>query len=179
MKERIKQIREHFGLSQSQFAMKINKTPSFIANVETGRSSISENTVQSICDVFVVNKDWLMNGTGPMFKNGVKRDPADKEGIGARLRTVRKEYGLTQDQFAERVGYSKTQVHYAEKGRVIPSNVYISKVATAFHISIEWLMSGEGNMVSDLNGDFDDSLMQWLKSNPDVVSELRRRAGLA
>ena len=68
--ERIAKVRQHFGLSQAQFAQKINRSPGFISNVETGRSEISESTVHSVCTAFGINKSWLIEGTGEMFADG-------------------------------------------------------------------------------------------------------------
>lgn len=66
LQDRIKQIREHFGLSQAHFAQKINKSPGFISLVETGRSNVSNNTIKSICAAFSINESWLRNGEGQM-----------------------------------------------------------------------------------------------------------------
>lgn len=52
---RIKQIREHFGLSQAHFAQRINKSPGFISLVETGRSNVSDKTIETICSEFPIN----------------------------------------------------------------------------------------------------------------------------
>jgi len=61
MQERFKKIRQHFGLSQAQFAQKIKKSPGFISNVETGRSDVSEVTIQTICSMFGIDEEWLMS----------------------------------------------------------------------------------------------------------------------
>ena len=63
---RIKQIREHFGLSQAHFAQRINKSPGFISLVETGRSNASDDTIKSICSAFSINESLLRNGEGEM-----------------------------------------------------------------------------------------------------------------
>ena len=97
--ERVKIIRKHFGLSQAQFAQKINRSPGFISNVETGRSEISESTVHSVCTAFGINKSWLIEGSGEMFADGREVAEADKDTIGPRIRMLRKREKLTQEQF--------------------------------------------------------------------------------
>ena len=52
LQDRIKQIREHFGLSQAHFAQRINKSPGFISLVETGRSNVSDETIETICSPY-------------------------------------------------------------------------------------------------------------------------------
>ena len=59
MRDRFKQIREYYGLSQAQFAQRINMSPGFISNVETGRSNISEKTIDVVCRIFLINREWL------------------------------------------------------------------------------------------------------------------------
>ena len=42
--DRVKQIRKHFGLSQAQFALRINRTSGLISLIETNRCNVSEET---------------------------------------------------------------------------------------------------------------------------------------
>lgn len=84
MKDRIKQIRSHQGLTQEQFAQMIGKTSGFIANIETGRSGILDETVIRICNGFSISEEWLRTGNGEMFTAQV--DAADKAGIGERVK---------------------------------------------------------------------------------------------
>lgn len=95
MQKRFKIIREYYGLSQAQFAQKINMSPGFISNIETGRTNISEKTVEAVCRVFLINREWLMDGIGEMITQSGKK-PVDKSGLAMRIREVRKSEGLTQ-----------------------------------------------------------------------------------
>lgn len=66
--ERIKEVRKRFGLTQTQFAKKINLSQNYMTMVETGKRSPSDRTVEDICRVFGVSRDWLEAGTGEMFQ---------------------------------------------------------------------------------------------------------------
>lgn len=68
MKDRIIELRKSLKLSQAAFAEKIGVSRNFIGLVECGDRNISERTIKDICSVYNVNEDWLMNGTGEMFK---------------------------------------------------------------------------------------------------------------
>ena len=87
--DRVKQIRKHFGLSQAQFALRINKTSGLISLIETNRCYVSEETAKSICFVFSVNEEWLFTGQGEM----TEIHPVDKENIRNRIQQIRKEKG--------------------------------------------------------------------------------------
>ncbi len=68
MKERLKILREELGLSQAQFAKKINIGSSTIASYERGVRTPVSAILELICREFGVNKDWLLTGEGEMFK---------------------------------------------------------------------------------------------------------------
>ena len=103
-----------------------------------------------------------------------EHNPVDKENINNRVKEVRKMAGLTQGEFALRIGYSKIQVHSVEKGKVIPSNQFLEKIAAEFRISSEWLFTGVGRMET-VEYHVDDRLIEWLNNHPEVVRELRNR----
>ena len=133
MKDRIKQIREHFGLSQAHFAQRIHKSPGFISLVESGRSDVSEETIATICSVLPVNKEWLLTGEGEMTSQAA----VDMENVGIRIKQLRKDLKLTQKQFAAATGYTNIQIHLVELGRVKPSDKFLQKVGAVFGVSQE------------------------------------------
>ncbi len=177
MQGRFKQIRVFYGLSQAQFAQRIHMSPGFISNVETGRSNISERTIDSVCEAFPISRDWLTRGKGEMLVEVGEHNPVDKEGINSRVKEVRKWAGMTQEEFAGRIGYSKIQVHSVEKGKVAPSNQFLEKIVAEFRVSSDWLFTGMGSMETMEYG-VDDQLINWLNDHPEVVRELRQRGGL-
>ena len=177
MQNRLKQLRKYFGLSQAQFANKIERTPSLIASMESGRCNGSQATIHKICFVFGINEAWLVSGTGEMFAEGREVGGTNKENVGARVRHVRKQAGMTQIQFCLAIGYSKMQVSFVELGRATPSNAFLQKVASTFNVSYDWLLTGQGKAEAE-EANLDDALIEWLKRNPEVVKELRVRSGL-
>lgn len=178
MKERFKRIREYYSLSQAQFAQKIRMSPGLISNVETGRSRVSEKTIDAICTAFPINRSWLNTGEGgKMFLQGQQENEVDKTTVGTRVREVREWARLTQEEFARRIGYSKVHIHSVEKEKVTPSNQFLEKIAAEFRISSEWLFTGMGMMEAVERG-VDEQLINWLNEHPDVIRELRKRSGL-
>lgn len=170
-------LRRYYGLSQAKFAQKIDASPGFIANIETERTNVSEKTIDAVCRVFPIRREWLVNGEGEMFADESKHDPVDKKGVGIRIRRVRREAELTQEEFAKRIGYSREQIHSVERERVIPSNQFLKKVANEFSVSYEWLMTGKGQRGAS-DDPVDDRLIAWLREHPEIARELRIRGGL-
>lgn len=67
MKNRIKEIRKELNLTQQEFADRIGVKRNTIATYESGRNTPIDAVISLICREFSVNKEWLRNGTGPMF----------------------------------------------------------------------------------------------------------------
>lgn len=68
MNDRIKKIRLDSGLTQEEFAKKLDIKRNTVATYEMGRSEPSAAVISLICNVFSVNKDWLVNGTGEPYR---------------------------------------------------------------------------------------------------------------
>jgi transcriptional regulator with XRE-family HTH domain len=54
--------------------------------------------------------------------------------FGQKLRKLREDKGLTQQQLAEKLGYANSYLSDAEKGAFIPSEEKLKKSAKALHI---------------------------------------------
>lgn len=66
MKDRIRLIRKESGLTQEEFAKKIDLTKNYISLVENGGRTLADRTVSDICRIFSINEEWLRTGIGEM-----------------------------------------------------------------------------------------------------------------
>lgn len=173
MKDRIKQIRVHFGLSQAQLAQRINRTPGSISLVETGKCALSPETVKDICTALHVNEEWLLTGCVDMTSAA----PVDKGSVKERIKRVRKDKGLTQEEFASALGCSTLQISFLETGRTNYSDKIVSKITSVFGVGSDWLLTGVGEMYGNQEEELDDELISWLKEHPEVIRELKVRSG--
>ena len=57
---------------------------------------------------------------------------------------LRKEHKLTQQEMADQVGMHITQVKRYEAGQSQPSVEILKRIATAFHVTADWLIFEEG-----------------------------------
>lgn len=72
--DRVKYLRKDFlHLTQDEFSKKLNISRANVANIESGRVSITERTIQDICRIFSINEDWLRFGHGD-----IERPPMGK-----------------------------------------------------------------------------------------------------
>lgn len=140
--------------------------------MEIGRSGISPETVKAICTALPVNEEWLLTGHGEM----TDKAPIDRENIKARIKQIRKDNRLTQEEFGQALGYSKLNICFVETGRVSPSDPLIRSICSVFGVRREWLLTGVGEMYPPPE-ELDDELITWLKEHPEVIRELKERSG--
>lgn len=67
IKERIKEIRQDNNLSQKAFGEMLGVSRDVITNIEYGRVKPKQLLLNHMCEVFNINKEWLIEGTGEMY----------------------------------------------------------------------------------------------------------------
>lgn len=70
-----------------------------------------------------------------------------------RIREVRKALGLTQEQFAKRLGVGRGVIMNIEYGRVEPKPPFVELLCRVFHVNEVWLRTGEGSMYREITRD--------------------------
>ena len=61
-----------------------------------------------------------------------------------RIRTIRKDQGMTQEVFGEAVGATRAMIGFYETGKVIPDKPIVMLICEKFHVNQTWLETGEG-----------------------------------
>jgi len=64
--------------------------------------------------------------------------------ISDRIRTVRKKAGLTQQQFANRIGTCRANIGGYESETRLPSQIIVYRICECFDVNQEWLLHGTG-----------------------------------
>lgn len=80
MNSRIRELRKLAGLTQADFAEKLRLSQNYIAQIETGKRSPSDRTIDDICRAFGVSKEWLKTGVGDMFQKDDEDDAMEAFG---------------------------------------------------------------------------------------------------
>lgn len=68
LSERIKEIRKAEKLTQTKFGEKLSVSRDVISSFESGRVEPKPIFLNYLCEVFNINKDWLLTGEGEMYK---------------------------------------------------------------------------------------------------------------
>ena len=95
MNERIQSLRKELGLSQRDFAKKIDIGASTLAMFETGDRKPKDIHIKRICTEFGVNEVWLRTGEGGEENMFTKISPDDRYSISLGKLT------MTENQFIQ------------------------------------------------------------------------------
>ncbi|WP_096636402.1 helix-turn-helix domain-containing protein [Clostridium cochlearium] len=103
--KRVTNIRKSNNLTQKEFGEKLGVSRDVIFNIESGRVKAKDLFLTHLCDIFNVNKEWLLTGEGEMFivpdddallgqafASIVKSDSTTLTDIVAKLSTLDEEY---------------------------------------------------------------------------------------
>ncbi|MCJ0960907.1 helix-turn-helix domain-containing protein [Staphylococcus haemolyticus] len=91
--------------------------------------------------------------------------------VGQNIKKLRKEAGLTQEKFAQKLDISRTYLSDIENDRSILSNKNLNKIAQKLNVSTNYLTSGN-KMLSDLsNEEFEEKTFQLSK----LISESKTK----
>ena len=70
-----------------------------------------------------------------------------------RIKNIRKNLKLTQEEFGNRLGVSRNVITNIESGRVVPKESFLKLISKEFNVSKEWLENGsddpDENALSD------------------------------
>jgi transcriptional regulator with XRE-family HTH domain len=67
---------------------------------------------------------------------------SDMKALGRRLRRLRG-FDVTQEEFAERLGISQSQLSKYERGVAAPPADILMRIKSQCRVSIDWLLTGE------------------------------------
>lgn len=91
--------------------------------------------------------------------------------FGNRLRQLRKDRNLTQQQLADLIGVKNSVISFYEVGERIPSPEVLRKLALALHVTADYLLGIERAALLDASGlDEQDRLVVQM-----MISRLREK----
>ena len=70
-----------------------------------------------------------------------------------RLKQLRKALGLTQQEFADKIGSKRNTIAKYETNTNVPSTAVLSLICRVFNVNEKWINSGEGEMFLPITRD--------------------------
>ena len=91
-----------------------------------------------------------------------------------RIKCIRKEKGLTQSEFGEKIGVKGNTITTYETGARMPSDAVIHSICREFNVSEVWLRTGEGEpyIRRDEDAEWQDVLAQITVSDDDLIKRI-------
>ncbi len=80
--------------------------------------------------------------------------------MNARIKKLRKELDLTQQEFADRLGIKRNTVATYETGKSNPSDAAVILICREFNVSESWLRTGNGEMFKSIPNNTLDALAE-------------------
>ena len=93
--------------------------------------------------------------------------------MNSRIKKIRIDSGLTQQQFADRLGIKRGAIANYEIGRNAPIDAVISLICDKFNVNKDWLLNGTGSPYVEI--DKENQLMMWAGSVLKEESESFRK----
>lgn len=94
---------------------------------------------------------------------------------GTRLKKIRQELNLSQEDMGNALGFSRQYLSNLENDRDILNNEKLVKLFQTYNVSIDWLLSGNGNMFRDSAPQPNEELRKIIKTE---VADLLNERGL-
>lgn len=82
--------------------------------------------------------------------------------MGERFKQLRKKLGLSQIEFAKRLGLTRGAISNIEAGKVQPKPLLIDLICSTFGANKEWLVNGTGQMLAERSRD--EQIMDFVSS---------------
>lgn len=94
--------------------------------------------------------------------------------INERIKLLRKELGLNQTDFGEKIGIKVSQASYIEKAGNPVTQRVVQLICTVFNISEKWLTEGKGDMYTSDEDAILEKLTNMYDLSEDQVIFVRR-----
>jgi transcriptional regulator with XRE-family HTH domain len=111
--ERIRRARKAMGVTQVQFAGRLDISSQNLARLETGRAVLAQELCERIADELGVKSSWISTGRGPDPDHSVRRSKAMS---GAQIRHLRESLKMSREELAGRLGIKPSTLHNVELG---------------------------------------------------------------
>ncbi len=83
--------------------------------------------------------------------------------IGERLRFLRKRLGLSQKEMAQKLGISRVALARYENNKRYPDTAILAKIAQILGVSLDWLVTGKGEMFTSERDELLNELVNELE----------------
>lgn len=137
--ENLKKLRLDNNMTQEQLGSLINIGKKGYNHIEKEYTIISIEKLNTLCNHFNVSLDYIFGFNKLTNYENIKSE-IDKKESGIRLKSLRKNYKLTQSKFADLLMCSYGTIAGYESGRYYISTSILYDICKKYHISADYLL---------------------------------------
>jgi len=135
---KLMEIRQNNNYSQRELAKLLNVSKSTYARWETQEQFIPLSRLNDFCNFFKVSMDYAM-GISNVNKNYDSIDILDRTIIGIKLKKIRNDNNLTQEQLALFLNTSHSTISAYENGKTLILSIFAVEICKKYNYSLDWL----------------------------------------
>lgn len=95
-----------------------------------------------------------------------------KKAVAKRIKDIREKLKLKQEELAQQLGCSRSNLSQIENGEFLPSASLMNKLKSKFNVRLDWLFSGEGSIfTTEMERDLE--MLNFGKNTSDIKLMLK------
>lgn len=154
--QRIKQLRQESGMTQTDFGNRFGIVKSTVSLYESGKSSPNDQIKSQICNYFNISMDYLLGLTDARDKytgSYVDKITSHNENRGAMINDCLFRSGYDPAEVAVKLGISEDLLDDIRSGLAVPSLEVVQKMSELFDVSTDYLLGlREKSRGKDMDG---------------------------
>ena len=135
----LKRIRESYELTQREIAKILHISKSSYNYFETGEHIIPLKHLINFCNTFHVTMDYVCNLSNSNIPIS-KKYKLKKSEIGKRLKQIRIKNKLTQEELANILNTTQSNISSYENGKTLILTAFLYNYAKYFNVSLDYLI---------------------------------------
>lgn len=140
----LKSAREELEMTQKELGYVFGVSQSTVAGWENADDTMPFNKLIRFCNLYDYSLDYICGFTRRNTKYD-KTFKIDKKKMGKKLKELRSNLKLSQQQFADKCSISKSTYGNYEVGRYLINTINIYTICKTFNISMDYLVGRNNN----------------------------------
>ncbi len=136
-KEKLKQLKEEYGLKQEELAEILNLTRGGYSHYENEQELMPIKHLITLADYFQISLDYLFSFSE---KKKFSYNKTNEKIAGTRLKTWRKENKITQEKLAKILNTNRSVIANYERGRNYIATPFLYTICKKYNVSADYLL---------------------------------------
>ncbi|MDV9544862.1 XRE family transcriptional regulator [Clostridioides difficile] len=140
LSDRLKFLRKEKGVMQKEIANYLNITTSAYGFYEQGKRTPTPEMLSSLAEYFGTTVDYLIGRYDNKASNISSKTSCNNTLFQKRLKELRAEKNMTQEDVANKLNLTKSAYGYYEQGKTVPDAYMLSSLAEIFNVTTDYLL---------------------------------------